>query len=70
MKPLGVVTPTSEQLTVVEDGSPGFWLIRGAARSGKTTTALYRLKFLVRLWRERAPTPTRRRAGRSASSTR
>lgn len=54
MKPLGVVTPTPEQQTVIEDASAGFWLIRGSAGSGKTTTALLRLKFLVRFWRERA----------------
>ena len=48
-------TPTPEQLKVIGDRQPGFRLIRGAAGSGKTTTALLRLKeqTAVRLDRRR-----------------
>ena len=53
MKTLGLVVPTPEQLTVIDKQDPGFWLINGAAGSGKTTTALLRLKFLVAYWRQR-----------------
>ena len=49
------VTPTPEQLKVIGDVSPGFRIIRGAAGSGKTTTALLRLgeQTEVRLRRRR-----------------
>lgn len=47
MRVLSSVTPTPEQLTVMGDSKPGFRIIRGAAGSGKTTTALLRLRALI-----------------------
>lgn len=48
MRILSSVSPTAEQLTILSDSGAGFRLIRGAAGSGKTTTALLRLKQLCR----------------------
>ena len=55
MRILPTVTPTSEQLKLIGDVTPGFRIIRGAAGTGKTTTALLCLKQLteVRLNRRR-----------------
>ena len=47
MRLLRSVTPTSEQLQLIGDAKPGFRLIRGAAGSGKTTTALLCLRGLL-----------------------
>lgn len=47
MRVLQDVVPTPEQLAIVSRNKPGTELIRGAAGSGKTTTALLRLKSLI-----------------------
>ena len=46
MRVLARVSPTAEQLPTLPNDRPGFRLIRGAAGSGKTTTALMRLRQL------------------------
>ena len=46
MRTLRDVIPSAEQLPILQDDGPGFRLIRGAAGSGKTTSALLRLRQL------------------------
>lgn len=53
MKHLGRITPTSEQLKLFSANQTGAELIRGAAGSGKTTTALLRLTSLTNYSRAR-----------------
>lgn len=45
--------PNSEQLIIVSRNRPGIEIIRGSAGSGKTTTALLRLKSLISMFRSR-----------------
>lgn len=47
MRTLPDVTPTPEQLPIISRNRPGVEIIRGAAGSGKTTTALLRLHALI-----------------------
>jgi len=49
MRTLPSVTPSPEQLKVLADTRPGFRIIRGAAGSGKTTTALLRLREQIQV---------------------
>lgn len=53
MRLLSNVTPTKEQLVIVSRNRPGLEIIRGSAGSGKTTTALLRLKSLITMFRSR-----------------
>ncbi|WP_063007182.1 3'-5' exonuclease [Nocardia kruczakiae] len=53
MRILPVVKPTSEQLQLLLDTKPGVFVIKGAAGSGKTTTALMRLRHLCAWWLKR-----------------
>ncbi len=53
MRTLPSVTPTPEQLAIFSRTTPGVLIIRGAAGSGKTTTALLRLRALIRFFTNR-----------------
>ncbi len=53
MKTLPRITASAEQLPIISTNSTGAELIRGAAGSGKTTTALLRLRSLSNMMRAR-----------------
>ncbi|OUS34154.1 DNA helicase UvrD [Rhodobacterales bacterium 56_14_T64] len=53
MKHLGRVVPSPEQLAIMSTNRLGTELIRGSAGSGKTTTALLRLKSLTNFMKAR-----------------
>jgi superfamily I DNA/RNA helicase len=47
------IQATPEQLPFISDSSPGVMVVRGAAGSGKTTTAILRLRALLRAFENR-----------------
>jgi len=53
LRTLPNVTPTPEQLAIISRNRPGTEVIRGAAGSGKTTTALLRLRSLIGMFLSR-----------------
>jgi hypothetical protein len=53
MKKLPPIRPTAEQLPLISDNSLGIEVIRGAAGSGKTSTAILRLRSLAYMLEER-----------------
>lgn len=61
MKTLSTITPSPEQLTIIKRVRAGVELIRGSAGSGKTTTAILKLKLFT-LWAD----ARRKRTGNTA----
>lgn len=53
LKTLPPIRPTAEQLPLISDNSMGVEIIRGAAGSGKTSTAILRLRSLAYMLEER-----------------
>ncbi len=53
MKTLPRITPTAERLPLISNNSLGIEVIRGAAGSGKTSTAILRLRSLAYMFEER-----------------
>src|SRR5687767_1199450 len=53
MKTLPPIRPTREQLALISENRYGVEVIRGAAGSGKTSTAILRLRSLLYMVQER-----------------
>jgi hypothetical protein len=53
VKTLPPIKPTAEQLPLISDNNLGIEVIRGAAGSGKTSTAILRLRSLAYMFEER-----------------